>query len=174
MFEIATRELFPMSYGGIFIEPGQGRSVLHAVFKFSSEDTRGLLTILEVVLEPGRMVPPHQHVEEDEYLFVIEGEIGARVGDEELIAPSGSYLSLPRGIPDVFWNPTDAPIRVQVSVTPAALERYFDELAVIIRESSPEEIESARTELSEKYGQPLVKDWIPELKARHGLRLPEE
>jgi len=50
---------------------------------------------VEHPIEPGRLVFPHVHQHEDEYSYVLEGTIGARVGDQEVEAKPGSVLYIP-------------------------------------------------------------------------------
>ena len=53
------------------------------VFKVSGADTGGVFAVVEHPIEPGRLVLPHVHLHEDEYSYVLEGTIGARVGNRE-------------------------------------------------------------------------------------------
>src|ERR1051325_3231144 len=75
-----------------------------AHFKVGKADTGGQYSIVEHPLAPGALVPPHCHAREDELMYVIEGEIGARIGDRVLHAAQGSYLFKPRGVPHTFWH----------------------------------------------------------------------
>src|SRR5215471_17307843 len=80
----------------IVVEPGKGRSVwlggMGVVFKVSGANTGGAFAVVEHPIEPGRLVLPHVHIHEDEYSYVLEGTIGARVGDSEVIVGAGGYL----------------------------------------------------------------------------------
>src|SRR5205823_5943702 len=73
-------------------------------FKLSGEETGGSFSLVEHVVEPGTIVPLHTHLYEDEFSFVLEGEIGVRVGEQEILATPGCYIVKPRGIPHMFWN----------------------------------------------------------------------
>jgi uncharacterized cupin superfamily protein len=66
------------------------------VFKLSGADTGGAFAVVEHPIEPGRLVLPHVHRHEDEYSYVLEGTIGARVGDHEVaaIGPAVTWSSL--------------------------------------------------------------------------------
>lgn len=46
------------------------------VIKLFGEETGGLLSIIEEVLEPGILIPPHTH-QNDVWLYALEGETGA-------------------------------------------------------------------------------------------------
>lgn len=63
-----------------------------------------VLAIVEHPIEPGRLVPSHVHRNEDEYLYVLEGQIGVCIGDQIFEAGPGSYVIKPRNIPHTFWN----------------------------------------------------------------------
>jgi uncharacterized cupin superfamily protein len=47
----------------------------------------------------------HVHWGEDELSYVLEGELEARVGDQEVVATAGSIILKPKGVPHCFWNP---------------------------------------------------------------------
>lgn len=140
-------------------------------FKIRGEETGGQLAIVEHPLEPRRLVPPHMHEPEDEYSYVLEGRIGARVGDHEVEVGPGSYLLKPRGVPHAFWNPTDLPARLLEIIAPAGFERFFDELADVFQSAARDEIPTRRAELAIKYRHTYLMDWVPELKAKYGLKL---
>ena len=79
-----------MGVSTIVVKSDEGRSVwlggLGVVFKLSGADTGGAFAVVEHPIEPGRLVLPHVHRHEDEYSYVLEGTIGARVGDHEVAA----------------------------------------------------------------------------------------
>jgi mannose-6-phosphate isomerase-like protein (cupin superfamily) len=149
------------------VKPGDGRSVslggMGVVFKISGADTGGAFSIVEHPIEPGRLVPPHVHVHEDEYSYVLEGTIGARVGHTEVSAGPGSYLFKPRGLMHTFWNAGPGPARILEVISPAGFETYFAELA----EAGPHR----RQDLATKYGVTYSHDWVAELVSKYNLKL---
>ncbi len=42
------------------------------------------------------------------------------------IAPAGSFVFIPRGIPHTFWNASNARARQLTIFTPSGIEDYFD------------------------------------------------
>ena len=72
--------------------------------------------------------PLHRHAREDEYSYVLEGSMGALLGDEELVAGPGDLVFKPRNQWHTFWNAGDAPARILEIISPAGFEKYFDEL----------------------------------------------
>jgi mannose-6-phosphate isomerase-like protein (cupin superfamily) len=150
------------------VNPHEGRSVslggMGVVFKVSGTDTGGAFAVVEHPIEPGRLVLPHVHLHEDEYSYILEGTIGARVGDREVIAGQGSYVIKPRGLMHTFWNPGPKPARLLEVIAPAGFETYFVELA---EAGDP----GRRSELAAKYGVTYSSDWVTELISRHKLKL---
>ena len=150
------------------VTPDEGRSVwlggMGVVFKVSGAETGGAFAVVEHPMEPGRLVLPHVHLHEDEYSYVLEGTIGARVGDKEIIAGPGSYLIKPRGLMHTFWNAGPDPARLLEVISPAGFENYFAELA---ETGDPNQ----RQELSAKYGVTYSSEWVDELIVKYNLRL---
>jgi Cupin domain len=99
-----------------------------------------------------------------EYSYVLEGTIGARVGDHEVVAGPGSYLIKPRGLMHTFWNAGPSPARLLEVVAPAGFEAYFAELA---EAGDP----GRRQELAAKYGVTYSSDWVAGLISRYNLKL---
>jgi quercetin dioxygenase-like cupin family protein len=164
----------PLNTQAIVVPPGQGDLVnlrgLGVHFKIEGLQTGGRFSIVEHPIEPRRLIPPHVHTNEDEYSFVIEGVVGARIGDEIVEGGPGTYIIKPRNVPHTFWNPTDQPARLLEIISPAGFENYFRELGQMIDAGtfSPE----GRAEIAAKYELPSAgADWIADLKARFGLKL---
>jgi mannose-6-phosphate isomerase-like protein (cupin superfamily) len=155
----------------IAVKPDEGRSVslggMGVVFKIGGADTGGAFAVVEHPIEPGRLVRPHVHRHEDEYSYVLEGTIGARVGDREIVAGRGSYVVKPRGLMHTFWNPGPGPARLLEVIAPAGFEAYFVELA---EAGDP----GRRPELAAKYGVTYSSDWVAELVSRYNLKLVGE
>ena len=153
----------------IVVRPGEGKSVwlggLGVDFKLWGEDTAGQFAVVEHPLEAGRLVYPHIHDREDEFSYVLEGQIGARVGDQELTAGPGCYVLKPRRVPHTFWNPGPGPARVLEIISPAGFERYFEQAPTVTSRGEGEALAS-------RYGLGPVPEWhIEDLKARYHLKL---
>ena len=71
--------------------------------------------ITEVVLKPGEEPPLHVHKHEDEWLYVLEGEVTFHVGGENYRAQAGGFVSFPRGIPHTFSIETPSGLRKRQS-----------------------------------------------------------
>ena len=93
--------------------------------------------VTEVVLKPGEEPPMHVHKNEDEWLYVLEGEVTFHVGGEDHRAHVGGFVSFPRGIPHTFSIETPSG-RILVVNTPGGFEHMFD-----LAPRTPEEAERA-------------------------------
>src|SRR5205809_3374462 len=82
--------------------------------------------------------PLHLHTREDEYSFVLEGRMGALLGDDVVEAGPGDLVSKPRGQWHTFWNAGDEPARILEIISPAGFERFFAELAPLSSGGAPD------------------------------------
>ncbi len=160
---------------GLLVSPGDARAVslggLGVVYKLTAGETEGRLAVLEHPIEPGILVPPHMHTREDELSYVLEGEIGARIGDQEFQAPAGSYVFKPRGVPHTFWNAGSQPARLIEFIVPGGMESYFEEVVTLIKGGATPSGPEHRA-LQASYGHTGDgMEWIPGLVARYHLRL---
>src|SRR5665647_3667216 len=99
------------------VHPGEGRAGglapgVGVVFKIDGEDSGGALSIVEHPFAVGALVPPHIHNLEDEYSIVLEGEIGFRSNDREVVLGPGGYIIKPRGEVHAMWNAGSTPARM--------------------------------------------------------------
>lgn len=148
-------------------------SLYDVAFRYGvgAAETNGALSMLEVTVPPRTLIKPHAHGREDEFTLVLEGSVGARLGDEtvERIA-AGSWLVKPRSIPHAMWNVGDTPARILEVVAPGGIERYFEEIAPVLREHGPDWTQRYES-LADEYGLTILDDWTDELKARYGITL---
>lgn len=92
----------------------------------TGEQTGQVLALIEQIIPPGVGVPWHLHHNEDESLYVIDGEILFIAGNEQqrISAGPGTYVFGPRGIPHGFRNDGPAPVRLLLECTPAGFVRF--------------------------------------------------
>ena len=124
-----------------------------------------------MTLDPHRPVPPHVHADEDEHTYVAAGTIGVRVGDEVFQTAHGCHLVKPRGVAHAFWHPTDDLVKTVETIVPAGFEVFFEELAAASATGDARQIQQRRADLAAKYRLGYFTDLVPDLKAKHGLKL---
>lgn len=115
--------------------------------------------------------PLHRHTREDEYSYVLEGRVGALLGDHVREAGPGSLIFKPRHEWHTFWNAGDTPARILEIISPAGFEQYFAELVALggSRVASPQALKS----LGERYSLEVDPQSIPALLERFHLRIGE-
>lgn len=141
-------------------------------FMIDGEETGKGFSLVEHPMPPRALAAPlHRHTNEDEYSYVLEGRMGALLGDEVVEAGPGDLVVKPRNQWHTFWNAGDEPARILEVISPAGFEHYFAELAAIIGagEVDPEKL----IELSARYELEMQPESIPELLERFDLRIGE-
>jgi mannose-6-phosphate isomerase-like protein (cupin superfamily) len=115
--------------------------------------------------------PLHRHLREDEYSFVLEGRVGALLGDDVVIAGPGDLIFKPRNQWHTFWNDGDEPARLLEIISPAGFERFFEELVALGGALQAEP--SALGELCARYELEMDPGSLPGLIERFGLQIGE-
>ena len=72
--------------------------------------------------------PLHRHLSEDEYSYVLEGQVGALLGEDVVIGGPGDLIFKPRNQWHTFWNAGETPARLLEIIAPAGFEQFFAEL----------------------------------------------
>ena len=112
----------PAGTGPAYCGPGD-----RITFLITGAETGGAFFMAEVSVPPDGGPPPHVHHREDESFHLIEGTLTIQVGEEILNASAGDFVYLPRGIQHSFKNTGDVNAKFIVVVTPAGLEKFFEE-----------------------------------------------
>jgi quercetin dioxygenase-like cupin family protein len=161
--------------GAKVVGPADGKSgtlgMIGVRFMVDGVESGGGFSLVEHPMPARALAAPlHRHLREDEYSYVLEGQVGALLGDEVLIAGPGDLIFKPRNQWHTFWNAGDEPARILEIISPAGFERFFDELIDIggAVQAGPQ----ALAELSERYELEMDPGSIPGLIERFGLRAP--
>ena len=166
---------FDASQGPRKLGPQAGKAVdLGSVgvrFMAWAEETGGGFSLVEHPIPPRTLVAPvHRHSREDEYSFVLEGRMGALLGDDVVYAEAGDFAFKPRNQWHTFWNPDDAPCRILEIICPGGFERFFDELASAM--AAPDFEPAKLGELGGRYGLEFDPPSVPRLCEQYGLDHP--
>ena len=90
----------------IALGPGEGEARwgfgMLATLKATSEATDGRVFVMEHLAPRGSGSPLHVHRREDEWFYVLEGELALWVGGSTIAAPAGSFVYGPRDVPHTF------------------------------------------------------------------------
>jgi mannose-6-phosphate isomerase-like protein (cupin superfamily) len=142
-------------------------------FLIDGADSGGGFSLVEHPMSARALAAPlHRHSREDEYSFVIEGRVGALLGEEVVVGSPGDLIFKPRGQWHTFWNAGDEPARLLEIISPAGFEKYFDELVELGGSTRIEPAE--RAALAARYGLEVNPASVPELVERFELTFPGE
>ena len=154
------------------VGPGDGKAgflgSIGVRFMIDGDEAGDRFSLVEHPMSPWALAAPlHRHSREDEYSFVIEGKMGALLGDEELVAGPGDLVHKPRDQWHTFWNAGDTDARLLEIIAPAGFERYFEELADLFLPGRP--APEVLAEVRGRYGLETDPASIARLVAEHGL-----
>lgn len=142
-------------------------------FMIDGPESDERFSLVEHPMGPHALAAPlHRHTREDEYSYVLEGRMGALLGDQVVEAGPGTLVWKPRNQWHTFWNAGEEPARILEIISPAGFERFFAELVSFggVAGAEPQQL----GELCDRYGLEMDPDSIPGLIERFGVRFPGE
>ena len=107
----------------------QTRPGEQCAIRVTSEDTRGLYSLVEVISGPGDGTPMHIHQDEDEHLLVLEGTARIAYGDSVFDLEAGNIATLLRGVPHAWGNRSSSRLRIAVIAVPGGCEQALQIIA---------------------------------------------
>jgi mannose-6-phosphate isomerase-like protein (cupin superfamily) len=141
-------------------------------FMIDGAEAAERFSLVEHPMSPRALAAPlHRHTREDEYSYVLQGRMGALLGDDVLEAGPGDLVHKPRNQWHTFWNAGDEPCRILEIISPAGFERFFAELVAMggVTQAG----EEALAQLNDRYGLEMQPETVPELIERFGVRIGE-
>lgn len=144
--------------------PGEGDSVWSLggrfTVKLDAVLADGGFMLVEALAFRSTEPPLHVHQREDEAWYVLDGQMTFYVDDRVLVAPSGSFVFAPLGLPHTFTVDVE-PTRVLVFASPAGFEHFALELGTpATSDERPENLSIPAPEVlgpvAERYGIEVV------------------
>ena len=120
------------------------------LFKVPSNQTDGGLFVMEHThLLPGGPAL-HLHLNQEEWFYVIEGQVAFQVGEQRLLLHAGESVLAPRRVPHTFSSVGPAPGRLLIAFCPAGkMEQYF-------RDAENDRKSAGDASFMRRYGMELV------------------
>jgi quercetin dioxygenase-like cupin family protein len=142
----------------LVLGPSEGEKYLAGPFAITARvlgpQSGGAFELYELALGPAT-IDYHVHMDMDETLCVVEGEIEFLVAGERFLRPAGSTAFVPRGIHHGFTNLGPGRARLLILFTPAAgQDEYFRGLERLF--AAPELDAAALKALQKRFDQELV------------------
>ena len=158
------------------VGPGEGKAgflgSIGVRFMIDGDEAGDRFSLVEHPMSPRALAAPlHRHTREDEYSYVLQGRMGALLGDDVVEAGPGDLVFKPRDQWHTFWNAGDEPCRILEIIAPAGFEDFFRELDGLGGAIAADPEELAR--LNARYGLEMRPETVPELLDRFGLQLGE-
>lgn len=123
----------------------------------TSQESAGRIFAFEAIEPPGGGPPLHTHATEEEYFFVLEGEMSFYIDGQVIVRKTGESAFVPRGAAHCFKNCSTRESRVLVLFTPGNIEGFFDYgLPIDGRVPSDEKLIERLGELGPKYNLTLL------------------
>jgi quercetin dioxygenase-like cupin family protein len=115
----------------IIRQAGEGERMWFAgggtfTWKATAAETNGAFLFIEDVMAGGKQTPWHLHPDQDEAIYVLEGELLLAIGGEEHRIGEGGFLVAPRGVPHAFMVVSES-ARVLSFQTPGTGEQFYRE-----------------------------------------------
>lgn len=93
-------------------------------WKLLGEASGGAFSLAEVTGWQGGEPPLHVHAREDEFFYILEGEVTFKIGDEVTHVGPGDFVWAPRNVPHAFMLDTPT-ARMLIGFLPAGQEELF-------------------------------------------------
>ena len=146
---------------------------LGIVWKIEGAEAGERFSVVHHPLEPRALAAPlHRHTREDEYSYVLEGTLGALLGDDVVEAGPGTWVFKPRNQWHTFWNAGEEPARILEIICPAGFDQFFAELVDLggVTGADPQTLGA----LCQRYELEMDPETVPGLVERFGLKFPGE
>jgi quercetin dioxygenase-like cupin family protein len=101
--------------------------------KLTNADTNGAAAVFHLTVPPMSGPPRHRHSREDEWFYVLDGQIIAEIDGQQTVLHAGGFGFASRGTVHAFQNFGDTAAQMLVMVTPGGFHRFFEELSSLNR-----------------------------------------
>ena len=109
----------------------RSRGYSSILFKVMPRETGGGLFNIEHANVTKGGPPLHLHLHQEEWFYVMEGEVIFQIGDQRNRLRAGDSVLGPRGIPHAFSSVGEKPGRMLIAFTPAGkMEQFFRDTAI--------------------------------------------
>lgn len=123
--------------------------------KLAGADTGNAVAIVHLTVPKLSGPPVHRHSREDEWFYLLDGELTWEVDGKRFAGGAGTSAFAPRGTAHTFQNFRDEAAHVLVMVTPGGLDRFFEEVTALNKGLSQPDLARVGA-LMQSYGMELL------------------
>ncbi len=113
----------------IALPPGEGEALWFmdflATIKASAEETGGRVAVIHHAGPQGSGSPLHVHHHENEWFYILDGELTIWVDGQVIRAPAGSFVFGPQDTPHTFTVSSASGARFLLVTEPAGFEAFM-------------------------------------------------
>ncbi len=119
-------------------------------------DDAASLTVMEMVVDPGKGGPAHISPREDKVFHISKGPILFLVGEERIEANDGDHLFVGKGQVHSFNALGEHPARMTLVSTPSHHHRFFQALSALPTPHEPNDVEAVCIDCDQQIVGPVV------------------
>jgi quercetin dioxygenase-like cupin family protein len=123
--------------------------------KLAGGDTDNAVAVVHLTVPKLAGPPLHRHSREDEWFYVLDGELTCEVDGQRFIAGAGASAFAPRGTAHTYQNFNDEAAHLLVMVTPAGVDQFFEDVTALNKGLSQPDF-AAVEKLMQSYGMELL------------------
>lgn len=148
----------PAAFTACVVMPREGNAVAGpgdlSTIKISASSSAGQLLVREYRFDPGVGPPLHQHTNEDEIFWVLEGTVTFMLDGVRSEVGAGACILAPRGKPHAFKNTGNTPARlIAMDIPGENFENFLNEMTALASEpSNLDDKSSSAAEISRLHG----------------------
>jgi mannose-6-phosphate isomerase-like protein (cupin superfamily) len=124
------------------VQPAEGLeyNVMGAMmtYKATAYDTRGAYSLAIEVTPPHGGLPLHVHHREDEAMYILEGEYEIQCGDQVFRATAGTFVFLPKDVPNRYQNAGGEPGKFLYITSPGGFEKLVEQTSLLASAGPPD------------------------------------
>ncbi|MBB5039351.1 cupin domain-containing protein [Prosthecobacter dejongeii] len=144
-----------MANKATIIPAGQG-TIIRAFgqeshFHLTGEQTGGAYTQWVEITQPGGGPPPHFHTREDEWFYVLEGQMSFLKEGQWNEGGPGTAVYMPRNVPHAFKNTGNIVSKMLITTAPSGFENFFARCAEVMNQPGEPDMQRI-IEISAEHG----------------------
>jgi quercetin dioxygenase-like cupin family protein len=137
------------------LRAGEGTPMAWFAAKFQLKASDEQIGLMELAASPGVEPPMHVHRNEDEWYYLLDGEVTFHAGEDSYRGQPGSFVFFPRNLPHTFTIETPS-ARMLLLNAPGGFERMFE-----LAPSTPDEAVAALARYNVEVVGPHPRDLAP-------------
>ena len=98
-----------------------------ATFLATGEETGGQFSLFDLTVPPQAGPPPVIQTQQDEGLYILDGQVSILLGNEGIIGKPGTFVYFPKGRRHTYQNIGTTPAKALLLTTPSGFEGFYRE-----------------------------------------------